>query len=522
MGLEPRAAGSGLLSSHDHLRSEEAQINPVVFTGSLVVLMALAVSMLIYTDAANAVMATVLDWVSNVFGRFYFLAVLLYLTFVVGLALSPHGRIRLGPDDAVPEFNLLSWAAMLFAAGIGIDLLFFCVAEPVTHLLAPPLGDPATAEAARQAMALTFLHWGLSGWGVYTLVAVSIAYASYRRGLPLSIRSALQPLLGRYTHGALGDAVDIAAVIGTVFGIAASLGIGIIQLNFGLEHMFGIAQGMPTQVVLAVLIIVFAAVSAVTGIDRGIRRLSELNMLLALMLMLFVLFAGPTLPLLAAALRNAGDYLVGFPLLATNTHAEDLPRGWLNAWTVFFWAWWIAWGPFVGLFLARISRGRTIRELILGSLLLPLTFMMLWMAIMGNSAMDMVLADTGVEGFGEQVMAEPGSAIYLFLQGLPWSGVTTLVVTVLAIVFFVTSGDSGSLVLANLTSNLRDPNRDAPASMRILWAGVIGVLTLALLLANGLDALRSAVVIMGLPFAFVLLLMMAALGRALLLHRRAS
>lgn len=494
----------------------------VVFTGSVVVLIAMAVLMLRYTDVANALMATVLAWVSNVFGGFYFLAVLLYLAFVVGLALSPCGRIRLGPDDAVPEFNLLSWAAMLFAAGIGIDLLFFCVAEPVTHLLAPPLGESATAEAARQAMALTFLHWGLSGWGVYTLVAVAVAFASYRQGLPLSIRSALQPLLGRYTDGPLGHAVDIAAVIGTVFGIAASLGIGIIQLNYGLEHMFGIAQGAATQVFLAVMIVVFAAVSAVTGVDRGIRRLSEFNLLLALLLMLFVLFAGPTLQLLAAALRNACDYLIGFPALATNTHAEDLPQAWLNDWTVFFWAWWIAWGPFVGLFLARISRGRTIRELILGSLILPLTFMMLWMAVMGNSAMDMVLAGTGVAGFGEQVMAEPGSAIYLFLQGLPWAGVTTLVVTVLAIVFFVTSGDSGSLVLANLTSNLRDPSRDAPAWMRILWAGIIGVLTLALLLAGGLNALRSAVVIMGLPFAFVLLLMLAALWRGLLLDGRES
>lgn len=307
-------------------------------------------------------------------------------------------------------------------------------------------------------------------------------------------------------------------MLGTVFGVATSLGIGIIQLNFGLNYMFGIAESTLTQTVLAVFIVIFSAISAFTGVDKGIRRLSEFNMALALILMLFILFSGKTIFLLNALVMNVGDYLSSFITLSFNTYAFDPPTDWLNAWTVFFWAWWIAWGPFVGLFLARISRGRTIRQFVVGTLMLPLAFMMAWMSIMGNSAIDLVMTDSGVAGFGQQAMDHPGSSIYLFLESFPWVELTTIVVTILAIVFFVTSGDSGSLVLSNLTSILRDPNHDAPGWMRVLWAAIIGVLTVALLMAGGLSALQSAVVIMGLPFAFVLFLMMLGLFKALQLE----
>ncbi|MCH4564164.1 choline BCCT transporter BetT [Halomonas sp. EGI 63088] len=491
------------------------RLNPVVFYGSAIGIVAFALWAMIFTEPAGAVINAVLAWVSDSFGWFYFVAVVLYLVFVICIGLSRYGKLRLGPAHSTPDFNMVTWAAMLFSAGIGIDLLFFCIAEPVTQFLAPPEGDPGTAAAARHAMELTFLHWGLSGWGIYTLVGMSLAFFSYRHGLPLTIRSALYPLFGHRIRGALGHGVDIAAVLGTVFGIATSLGIGIIQLNFGLNYMFGIPESTVTQAALAILIVVFSAISAVTGVDKGIRRLSEFNMLLALLLMLFILFSGKTLFLLNALVLNVGDYLGRFVTLSLNTYAFDPPTDWLNAWTVFFWAWWIAWGPFVGLFLARISRGRTIRQFVAGTLILPLSFMMAWMSIMGNSAIDLVMNDTGVVDFGEQAMNNPGSAIYLFLQSYPWIGLTTVVTSLLAIVFFVTSGDSGSLVLSNLTSVLTDPNHDAPAWMRILWAAVIGVLTLALLMAGGLGALQSTVVIMGLPFAFVLFLMMLGLFKAL-------
>ncbi|MBF8221886.1 choline BCCT transporter BetT [Halomonas sp. 328] len=500
----------------DPLAPRQDRINPVVFYGSAIGILAFALWAMAFTDTANTVIYAVLAWISDSFGWFYFIAVVAYLVFVIGIGLSRFGKLRLGPAHSTPDFNIVTWAAMLFAAGIGIDLLFFCIAEPVTQFLAPPEGDPATVAAARHAMELTFLHWGLSGWGIYTLVGMSLAFFSYRHGLPLTIRSALYPIFGKRIRGPIGHGVDIAAVLGTVFGIATSLGIGIIQLNFGLNYMFGIPESTLTQASLAILIVVFSAISAVTGVDKGIRRLSEFNMLLALLLMLFILFSGQTLFLLNALVMNVGDYLSNFIALSFNTYAFDPPSDWLNAWTVFFWAWWIAWGPFVGLFLARISRGRTIRQFVAGTLILPLTFMMAWMSIMGNSAIDLVMmGSASVADFGEQAMNNPGSAIYLFLQSFPWVILTTTVVTVLAIVFFVTSGDSGSLVLSNLTSILSDPNHDAPSWMRILWAAIIGLLTLALLMAGGLGALQGAVVVMGLPFAFVLFLMMLGLFKAL-------
>lgn len=493
------------------------RLNPIVFYGSSIGLVGFAIWTILDTEAASEVINTVLSWISTQFGWFYFIAVLAYLIFVILIGVSRFGKIRLGPQHSRPAFPLLTWAAMLFSAGIGIDLLFFCVSEPVTQFLAPPVGDGKTEAAARHAMELTFLHWGLSGWGVYTLVGMSLAYFSYRQGLPLTVRSALYPIFGQRIYGPIGDGVDIAAVLGTIFGIATSLGIGMIQLNFGLNYMFGVPEGLITQVSLAVVIVIFAAISAATGVEKGIRRLSEGNMLLALILMLFVLFAGQTIFLLNALVANIGDYFSNFMRLSLNTYPYDPPTDWLNAWTVFFWAWWIAWGPFVGMFLARISRGRTIREFVVGTLTLPLLFMMAWMATMGNSAIDMLM--TGVADFGEQAMNNPGSSIYLFLENLPWAEVTTIVATILAIIFFVTSGDSGSLVLANLTSTLKDPNADAPLWRRILWAAIIGVLTVALLLAGGLTALQSAVVIMGLPFAFVLFLMMFGLLRALNVER---
>ncbi|WP_346838691.1 choline BCCT transporter BetT [Microbulbifer sp. SAOS-129_SWC] len=494
----------------------EARIKPLVFYGSIIGIVLFSLWAMFFTEEAGRLINWVLGWISGSFGWFYFLAIVAYLAFVVLVAVSKFGDIKLGPDHAEPEFNVVTWAAMLFSAGIGIDLIFYCIVEPVTQFMAPPVGEGGTVAAARHAMELTFLHWGLSGWGVYTLVGMALAFFSYRHGLPLTIRSSLFALFGRRINGSLGNAVDIAAVLGTVFGVATSLGIGIIQLNFGLKYMFGVPEGTLTQAALAVMIVVFSAISAATGVERGIRRLSEFNMLLAVLMMLFVLFSGRTHFLLDAFVTNLGDYLQHFVQLSFNTFAFDPPTDWLNAWTLFFWAWWIAWGPFVGLFLARISRGRTIRSFVAGTLILPFTFMAAWMAIMGNSAIDMVME--GATQFGHEAVAHPGSAIYLFLEQLPWSLLTTITITILAIVFFVTSGDSGSLVLSNLTCRIDDPNHDAPPWMRVTWAGIIGIVTVALLMTGGLSALQGAVVIMGLPFTFVLLLMMVSLWKALRLE----
>ncbi|RKR03317.1 choline/glycine/proline betaine transport protein [Kushneria sinocarnis] len=497
----------------DNDTASRDRLNPVVFYGSVIGIVVFSLWTMIDTERANTVINAVLGWIAHTFGWYYFLTVVIYLAFVIFIGLSRFGKIRLGPEHARPDFNIFSWSAMLFSAGIGIGVIFFALAEPLTQFYNAPDAPENQVAAARHAMQLTFLHWGLSGWGIYTLVGMSLAFFSYRHNLPLTISSALYPIFGKRIYGPIGHAVDIAAVLGTVFGIAASLGIGVIQLNYGLNFMFGITESAWTQTILVLMIVVFATISAVTGVEKGIRRLSEFNILLAVALLLFVLFAGKTIFLLNALVMNVGDYLAGFVAMSFDTYAFDPPTSWLNAWTLFFWAWWIAWGPFVGLFLARISRGRTIRTFVAGTLTLPIAFMMIWMSLLGNSAIDMAM--NGATDFGQQVMETPPAGIYLFLQEYPFPIVTTIAVSILAIVFFVTSGDSGALVLSNFTSILKNVNSDAPIWMRILWSAVIGVLTLALLLAGGLSALQSAVVITGLPFSVVLFFMIAGLYKAL-------
>ncbi|MEC8917012.1 MAG: choline BCCT transporter BetT, partial [Pseudomonadota bacterium] len=472
-------------TSPDNNSTTEDRLNPVVFYGSVIGIVLFSLWAMVATEQASGIINALLGWISNTFGWYYFLTVVIYLAFVLFVGVSRFGRIRLGPEHSRPDFNIFSWSAMLFSAGIGIGVIFFALAEPLTQFYNAPNAPDDQIAAARHAMQLTFLHWGLSGWGIYTLVGMSLAFFSYRHNLPLTISSALYPIFGKKIYGPVGHVVDIAAVLGTVFGIAASLGIGVIQLNYGLNFMFGIAESAWTQTILVLLIVLFATISAVTGVEKGIRRLSEFNVLLAIALLLFVLFAGKTVFLLNALVMNVGDYLSNFISMSFNTYAFDRPTEWLNGWTLFFWAWWIAWGPFVGLFLARISRGRTIRTFVAGTLTLPIAFMMIWMSILGNSALDMAM--NGATDFGQQVMETPPAGIYLFLQEYPFPVVTTIAVSILAIVFFVTSGDSGALVLSNFTSKLKDVNSDAPIWMRILWSAVIGILTLSLLLAGGLS-----------------------------------
>ncbi|MBH8579440.1 choline BCCT transporter BetT [Bisbaumannia pacifica] len=491
------------------------RLNPAVFHGSVAGILVFLVLTMTFTEEAGVFFDAALAWVNQTFGWYYMLAVVAYLVFVILIGCSRFGSIRLGPDHARPEFSLLSWSAMLFAAGIGIDLLFFSVAEPVAHYLAPPDLTPESQEAMRAAVVQTFMHWGLSGWGLYVLMGMALAYFSYRHRLPLAIRSALYPLLGKRIHGPIGHAVDITAVISTVFGIATSLGIGVMQLNYGLNYMFDVPESLSVQVILIVLVVIMATISVVSGVEKGIRRLSEFNMLLALALLLFVLFQGHTLQLLDKLVNNAGDYFAGFVAKSFDTYAfaGEGANQWKMWWTIFFWGWWIAWTPFVGLFLARISRGRTIREFVAGALGIPLAFMMVWMSVFGNSGIELV-AQGAVE-LGEQALNTPQTTMYTLLESYPWVGLTAAVVTILGIVFFVTSADSGALVLANFTSILSDVNHDAPVRLRIFWSAVIGLVTVALLMAGGLAALQSAVVVTALPFSVVIFAIMAGLYRAL-------
>lgn len=463
-------------------------------------------------DHAGRVLGDTVSWISNWFGWFYILLATAILVFVVYLGLR-YSKVRLGADSDRPEFSTFSWACMLFAAGIGTDVMFFAVAEPATQYLNPPQGKGETLDAARESTVWTLLHYGITGWGMYALMGIALGYFAHRKGLPLAVRSALHPLFGKRINGRIGDAVDIATVLGTIFGVATSLGIGVVMLNVGLDVMFGLDQGTPAQVGPAILAVVVATISATSGVDKGIRILSQLNVVLAIVLALWVLVTGQTAFLLRAAMMNVGDLVNLFPGMTMDTMAFDYDAEWMNGWTLFFWAWWIAWASFVGMFLARISKGRTIGQFVVGTLTIPFIYIVMWVTIFGNSAVKRIM--DGDKAFGETAVNTPETGFYDMLQQYPGAMVLVALATFVGLLFYVTSADSGALVMANLSSDLPDSDVDAKPWLRVLWAAATGLLTVAVLLVGGIGALQSATIIMGLPFAIVMVLVMIGLHRAL-------
>lgn len=464
------------------------------------------------SEHAAVSFSAIQDWLVTNFGWFYMVSIAFFFGFVIYLVFSRFANIKLGPDDSEPDYSYVSWFSMLFSAGMGIGLLFFGVSEPLTHFAQPPTGVGGTAQAAGRAMEITFFHWGLQAWSVYIVVGLSLAYFSYRHGLPLSIRSALYPLIGDRIYGPIGHTVDIFAVLGTMFGVATSLGLGVMQVNAGLSYLFDVEVSTTVQIILIVFITAMATVSVVAGLDAGIRRLSELNLLLAIVMLVFILLAGPTATLLGALLQNVGGYLSSMVDMTFNLHAYQ-PIEWMGDWTLFYWAWWISWSPFVGMFIARISRGRTIREFIVGVLLVPAGFTFLWLSLFGNTALIMELADNGISLVNTALEDSP-TTLFMMLEQLPWSNLMALVATLLIMTFFITSSDSGSLVIDIITSG---GNEDPPVWQRIFWAITEGVVASALLLAGGLSALQTASIISALPFACVMYLMCFGLIKGL--HR---
>ncbi|MDB1087314.1 choline BCCT transporter BetT [Streptomyces sp. ACA25] len=493
--------------------SGDSRLKPVVFAGSSALILALSIWAIITPGGAENTIGVVVGWISEGFGWYYFLAATLYLLFVLFVAVSRYGTIKLGPQHSTPDYGLFAWGAMLFAAGIGIDLMFFSVAGPVSHYFMPPEGEAQTVEAARQGVVWTLFHYGITGWAMYALMGMVLGFFAFRYRLPLAIRSALYPIIGRRIHGRIGDAVDLAAIIGTVFGISVSLGIGVVQLNYGLNFLFGIEEGLAAQIGLILVAVTLATVSAVAGIDRGIRRMSELNIVLAIILMLYVMLAEGPVRLLNSLVLNIGDYASRFPGMTLNTFAYDQQPEWLNAWTLFFWAWWIAWAPFVGLFLARISRGRTIRQFVSATLIIPFLFTLTFLSVLGNSALAVVR--DGDTAFGETAMDNPEQGFYGLLAQYPGVTFSAGLATVVGLLLYVTSADSGALVMGNLSSHLRTPLTDAAPWLRIFWVSVTGLLTLAMLIVGGVDALTNATIIMGLPFSFVMFLIIGGLYKAL-------
>ncbi|MBY6019268.1 BCCT family transporter [Ferrimonas balearica] len=485
--------------------SKRSTLNRPVFAWSTALILALVGYAALFPESAAQRFSVIQNNIIANAGWFYVLTVALILLYVAFLGLSRFGDIKLGPDHAEPAFNNKSWFAMLFSAGMGIGLMFFGVAEPVMHFMAPPVGEPGTVEAAKEAMKLTFFHWGLHAWAIYAIVALILAFFAYRHGLPLTLRSALYPLIGDKIYGPIGHAVDIFAIIGTVFGVATSLGFGVLQVNSGLQHLFGIPVSENVQVVLIIAITALATLSVVSGLEKGIRRLSELNLLLAVGLMGLILVLGPTVLLLQTFVENTGSYLSEIVSKTFNLYAYD-PTDWLGGWTLFYWGWWISWSPFVGMFIARISRGRTIRQFVMGVLFVPAGFTLAWMTVFGNSAIDMILHQ-GMSQLGEVISQDSALALFVFLEQFPMSALLSAIAMLMVVVFFVTSADSGSMVVDMLASGGNDKT---PLWQRIFWASTMGIVAVVLLMAGGLSALQTAAIASALPFSVVL--MVAAYG----------
>ncbi|MGI8540794.1 MAG: BCCT family transporter [Rubrobacteraceae bacterium] len=489
--------------------------NPPVFLISGAVILLFLLFGIVFTDQMSVATGAVTGFITTYFGWFYILSATAFLIFVVSLLFTRFGKIRLGPDDSRPEFSTFAWFAMLFTAGMGIGLVFYGVAEPIVHFTGPPVGEGGTEAAADAAMNYTFYHWLLHPWAVYIVFGLALAYAGFRRGLPFRPASIFQPILGDRVNGPIGHTIDIVAVFGTIFGLATSLGLGAQQINAGLGAVAGIGQGTGIQIILIAIITVIAAISVLFGIDKGIRRLSEINMVLAVVLVAAVFLLGPTLFILSSLGENIGYYfqnLVGtsFNMFTGNETGQE----WMSAWTLFYWGWWISWSPFVGMFIARISRGRTIREFVAGALLAPAGASAVWFTVFGSTALNLIMTGNG----GGLAEASTESAMFVLFDQLNLGAVFTVILSIVTIVvvvlFFATSSDSGSLVVDILT-NGGDPN---PVwYQRLFWAILEGAVAAVLLLVGGaaaLTSLQAASIAAGLPLCLVLIGMCFALIKA--------
>lgn len=491
-----------------------------VFAPAVAVAALIVLGTLVNPALAGEAFAALLAWITRSFGWFYMLSVAAFLVFVVAVAASRWGRTRLGPDHATPQYSFPAWFAMLFSAGYGIALLFFGVAEPVLHYAEPPQGTPQSIDAARQAMQIAFFHWGFHIWAIYGLTGLVLAYFAFRHGLPLSMRSALYPLIGERMHGPIGHAVDVFAILGTLFGIATTLGLSVAQINAGLNYLWpSIPVGTPVQIGTIAVITGLTILSVAAGLDRGVKRLSIINMVLAVLLMLFVFVAGPTLFILETFVQNTGSYLANIVERTFNLQAY-VGGDWIGNWTLFIFGWTIAWAPFVGLFIARISRGRTIRQFVVGVMCVPTVFTFMWFSVFGDTALHMIMME-GYTALIDEVRADTAIALFKVFEQLPLSALTSFLTVVLIATFFVTSSDSGSLVVDTLASG---GAASTPVWQRVFWASLQGALAAALLLAGGLSALQTMSIASALPFALIMLVAAGGMWRALVIegHRESS
>ena len=491
---------------------KQTSFNPLVIGATLFFVVLLVAMILIAPEQTQTLLNAAKSGIFANFSWFYVLAFSVFLGFLVILSVSSLGNIKLGNDEEEPEFGFLSWLAMLFAAGMGVGLMFFGVAEPLTHYLS----DITTGSAEhkqQEALLHTLFHWGIHAWAVYGTIALALAYFGFRYKLPLALRSCFYPLLKERINGKLGDLIDIMALLATLFGVITTLGFGASQLGAGLHQLGWINENsFSLQVVVIAVVMSLAIFSAISGVGKGVKILSELNLTLAFCLLIFVLVAGPTLYLLSAFSDNIGTYLSNLVKLSFKTYVyEQEHTGWFSGWTILYWAWWCSWAPFVGLFIARISKGRTIREFIFGVLVIPSMFGILWFTVFGNTAI--WLNDGEAAGTLGQMISSPETLLFKFLDYLPLSGVTGLVSLVVISLFFITSADSGIYVLNNIAS--RDKSLAAPRWQAVMWGILMSVVAIVLMQSGGLANLQAMTLLVALPFAMLMLLMCFSLWKGL-------
>lgn len=480
----------------------------VTFISSAILFTFILLTLMFRTETADF-FNTALSTITSKSGWFLILVANVFIIAALYFAFGKFGQIRIGGKDAKPEFSTFAWYTMLLSAGMGIGLMFWSVGEPMFHFISPsPMFSGVkggTPEAAQAAMGITYFHWGLHPWAIYAVVGLGLAFFAYNRGLPLTIRSIFFPILGNKIYGFWGNIIDVLSVLATLVGLATSLGLGVQQVNAGLNYLFDINISTTTQVILIIVITGFATTSVVAGLDKGVKRLSEANMLLAGLFMLILLILGPTIFIVSSFTQNLGYYLTKLPEISLWTETFR-NTNWQGSWTVFYWAWWISWSPFVGMFIARISKGRTVREFVLGVMIIPTLLSFIWMSVFCGSAI--FFQSNGIADIATAVNENVATALFVMLQNFPFTEVLSFIGIILVTIFFVTSSDSGSLVVDHLTSGGK---LDSPVPQRVFWAVMEGVVAAVLLIGGGLKTLQTASVTTGLPFAIILLMIIYAL-----------
>ncbi|KQR24599.1 choline transporter [Agreia sp. Leaf335] len=482
-----------------------ASVNRWVFWPAAVIVVAFAAFAMIVPDAAEAAFAAVQSSIVKNFNWYYVLIAAFFVAFCLYLGFSRYGDIKLGKDDDEPEFSIGSWLSLLFAAGMGIGLVFYGVSEPLSHFAHPRPGVTGSdIEIAQQAISQTYLHWGVHAWSIYVVIGLALAYAIHRRNRPVSIRWTLEPILGRRVRGGWGNAIDVVALVGTLFGVATSLGLGVLQISAGLEEAGLLEASTLINVIIIVVITGFVLFSVLSGVGRGMKWLSNINLVLAALLVVFILIVGPTQFLLRDFVQSLGNYVQNFVGMSftVNAFTGEAGEAWQASWTTFYWGWWISWAPFVGIFIARISRGRTVRQFVTGVILVPTLITCLWFSVLGGTALYMQLSGEA-DLVGADGVVDVEGALFSMLGNLPGGSVLTIGAIVLIAVFFITSADSGSLVMGMIASGGQVEPRKW---IRVFFACVTSLLAIALLLSGGLEALKTAAIIIALPFSIVMLL----------------